>query len=165
MSGISPRAPFPLYSALPASPCLLYCHVVPIPTLSRERVTLSTSFTSDDPPFPQFPLFSLPPSPLPLSSHFYRCSPTALPVGFIREAKGARDSYSLRKRAREKEREKEERGLFFLKTETRTVRVLRVLRRTCSPVRYVMVDEGGRRSRGKNGWRTTPRKTRKCGVA
>lgn len=49
-------------------------------------------------------------------------------------------------RAREKEKRSEERGLFFLDAETRTVRVLRVLRRTCSPVRDVMVDEGGRRS-------------------
>lgn len=52
-------------------------------------------------------------------------------------------------RAREKGRRREERGLFFLKAETRTMRVLRVLRRTCSPVRDVMVDEGGRRSRGE----------------
>lgn len=56
-------------------------------------------------------------------------------------------------RAREKGRRREERGLFFLKAETRTMRVLRVLRRTCSPVRDVMVDEGGRRSRGgKKRW-------------
>lgn len=52
-----------------------------------------------------FPSFSLPPS----ARHFRRCSPTALPAGFIREAKCARDSYSLQKRARESEREIERR--------------------------------------------------------
>lgn len=73
---------------------------------------------------PQSPFFSLPSPPTPSPPHFYRCSPTALPAGFIREAKCARDSYSLRKRARERERGREERGLFFSKAETRTVRVL-----------------------------------------
>lgn len=44
------------------------------------------------------------------------------------------------------ERRGEERGLFLLEVETRTVRVLRVLRRTCSLVRDVMVDKGRPRS-------------------
>lgn len=77
-------------------------------------VTLSTSFTSfRRSAIARSPFFSLPsPSPLP---HFCRCSPTALPAGFIREAKCARDSYSSRKRASEREREKERgKGTLFL---------------------------------------------------
>lgn len=114
LSDISPALHFPC-PALPASPCLLYCRVVPVPTLFRGRVTLSTSSTSDNPPFPDPPpLFSPCRGHLP-SPHFYRCSPTALPAGFIREAKCARDSYSLRKRASERERERKRgKGTLFL---------------------------------------------------
>lgn len=54
LSDISPALHFP-YPVLPASPCLLYCHVVLVLTLSRERVTLSTSSTSNNPPFPSPP--------------------------------------------------------------------------------------------------------------
>lgn len=102
LSDISPALHFP-YPALPASPCLLYCHVVLVLTLSRERVTLST--TSNSPPFPNPPFSSCRCHPRHPPAHFHR-SPTAFPAGFIREAKCARDSYSLRKRARMRERKR-----------------------------------------------------------
>lgn len=40
-------------------------------------------------------------------------------------------------------------GLFLPEAETRTARILRVLRRTCSPVRDVMVDGGRREEEGR----------------
>lgn len=161
------RAPFPLsrvtgFTLSTLLPCCSRPYSFPQASNPFDQLHFRRSAIPRFPP----PLFSPCRGHLP-SPHFYRCSPTALPAGFIREAKCARDSYSLRKRVSEREREKKRgRGLFFLKAETRTMRVLRVLRRTCSPVRDVMVDEGGRRSRGeKKGRRATPRKTRKCGVA
>lgn len=146
LSDISPALHFPC-PALPASPCLLYCRVVPVPTLFRGRVTLSTcSSTSDDPPFPD-PPFSVPAA----ATSPRHISTVAHPRLFrpdLFERQNVLGTLILCERAREKERRREEKGLLFLKAETRTMRVLRVLRRTCSPVRDVMVGEGGRRSRG-----------------
>lgn len=161
------RAPFPLSRVTKASPCLLYCRVVPVPTLFRGRVTLSTSSTSDDPPFPDpLPLFSPCRDHLP-SPHFYRCSPTALPAGFIREAKCARDSYSLRKRASEREREKKRgKGTLFLEGRNEnyagptSASAHLLARKGCNGRRRWTKKPGG-----KKGRRATPRKTRKCGVA
>lgn len=166
LSDISPALYFP-YPALPASPCLLYCHVVLVLTLSRERVTLLTSSTSNDPPFPPNPPFLPCHCHPPPSQHFYRYSPTALPAGFIRDAKCARDSYSLRRRARKKEKRRErEKGTLFLGGRNENCAG------PMSASAHLLACKGcnGRRRwtkkpEGKKGKRTAPRKTRKCGVA
>lgn len=145
LSDISPALHFPC-PALPASPCLLYCRVVPVPY----------SFPRASNPFDQLHFRR---SAIPRSPFFPAAATSPRHISTVAHPRLFRPDLFERQnvlgtlilcgseQAREKGRRGEERGLFFLKAETRTMRVLRVLRRTCSPVRDVMVDEGGRRSR------------------
>lgn len=109
------RAPFPLsrvtgFTLSTLLPCCSRPYSFPRASNPFDQLHFRRSAIPRFPP----PLFSPCRGHLP-SPHFYRCSPTALPAGFIREAKCARDSYSLRKRASEREREKKRgKGTLFL---------------------------------------------------